>query len=457
MRLLRVPRARPVRPPLGVLPAESMTHELPRLRQRLLRERHRVRPHVRDQPHPLSPDVLALIQRLRDPHRPPRREAQPVRRVLLQRRGRVRRSRPQRRTPTLHIRHPPARRLQRRRDLGQRCLRLVSLARLLEQPRRRVEVRRRRRQLPPAQRRELGPQRPLLDPERRLRVPVLRRHERHPLALPRHQEAQRHALHPARRRTLPQLAPQHRRQRVAVQPVQNPPRLLRLDQIQIDRPRLRQRLRDRLPRDLVKHDPLVRHLRLKHLQQMPADRLSLAVLIGRQQHMVSRLQLLAQTRHMRPVLARHDVVRLEAVVDIHREVRPRLALDRCRTLRRPPRQIANVSEARRHDITVAQKLADRVRLGPRLHDHQRLPAARRGRRRPPPPLPSRRTAPRLSFGHRASVPPVVPVPSAPASPEPRSLRWLESSPLATPHPRAAAPAPAPSAPPPASDPPVAAR
>ena len=70
--------------------------------------------------------------------------------------------------------------------------------------------------------------------------------------------------------------------RVAVQAIENAAALLRPHQILVDVVRVVHGLANGLLGDLVKDDPLDRHLRLENLLQVPADRLALAIRVGRQ-------------------------------------------------------------------------------------------------------------------------------------------------------------------------------
>ncbi|CNV39309.1 Uncharacterised protein [Mycobacterium tuberculosis] len=64
-------------------------------------------------------------------------------------------------------------------------------------------------------------------------VPVGRAAERHAVAFARHDDAGGHRLHPARRQLGGDLLPQHWADFVAVQPVQDAPGLLRVDQVDV--------------------------------------------------------------------------------------------------------------------------------------------------------------------------------------------------------------------------------
>jgi hypothetical protein len=119
--------------------------------------------------------------------------------------------------------------------------------------------------------------------ERPFDVPVLRGDERHPRALALDDESRRDGLHTPCGKAGHDLLPEHGRDLVAVEPVENAPRLLRVDQPLVDLARLVEGARDRIACDLVEDHPPRRNLRLQHLEQMPRDRLSLPILVCREQ------------------------------------------------------------------------------------------------------------------------------------------------------------------------------
>ena len=108
----------------------------------------------------------------------------------------------------------------------------------------------------------------------------------HPLALALDDEPRRDRLHAAGREPRHDLLPEDRRDLVAVEPVEDAARLLRVDEALVDLAGLVERPLDRVARDLVEDHPAHGHLRLQHLEQMPGDRLALAVLVRREQELV---------------------------------------------------------------------------------------------------------------------------------------------------------------------------
>ena len=113
--------------------------------------------------------------------------------------------------------------------------------------------------------------------------PVFLGLERLDLPFPLDDEAQRDRLHAPRRETVADLIVQKRRELVAHEAVEHAARLLRVDEVVIDRARRFQSMTDRLGRDLVELDAVPAVLgKPQHRLQMPTDRLALAVGVGRE-------------------------------------------------------------------------------------------------------------------------------------------------------------------------------
>ena len=147
---------------------------------------------------------------------------------------------------------------------------------------------------------------------------------------------------------------------VADEPVEEPPRLLGVDLVHVDRADVAERLLDGPLGDLVEHDaadPLVGQV--EHLLEVPGDRLALAVGVGRQVDDVG-LGGLALQLGDRVLLARHDLVGRR--VAVHRRRGPSLRFG----------QVADVPHARLDDVARAEELVDRLGLLGALDDHQRL-------------------------------------------------------------------------------------
>ena len=338
------------------------TVELLRLRprgvERCVGQRRRVGAHVRD--------VAALVQALGDAHRRLRREAELAARLLLERRRHERGRRPPRVRLLVH-------RANGERGSGEP---VGQAPRLLLR-----ELADIRLQLPV--RAEVAP---LRDPlalegdearsepagvEQALEVPVRGRDERHPLALALDDEPRGDGLDPACGQPRHHLLPEHRRDLVAVEPIEDPPRLLRVDEPLVDRARVVERSLDRLLGDLVEDHPVHGHLRLQLLEQVPGDRLALSVFVRREQQLVGILQLPLQVGDDALLVRVDDVVRLEALVDrnAHGAVPFPLFL---RDLRGALRQITDVTDAGLDDEVGPEVAGDGLGLRRRLDDDELL-------------------------------------------------------------------------------------
>ncbi len=173
-------------------------------------------------------------------------------------------------------------------------------------------------------------------------------------------------LHPPGRQSEVERLPQQRAHLVADQTVEHAPRLLGVDQVHVERPRVLERLLHRALGDLVEGQPLDRLFgRLEHRSQVPGDRLALAVGIGREVNALGGLGRGLEPRD-RLILA-HDrhVLGLEVVLDVDTE----LAL----------RQVHDVAVGSEHGEFLPEELGQRARLGRRLDDDQRFPGGTRRR------------------------------------------------------------------------------
>ena len=213
--------------------------------------------------------------------------------------------------------------------------------------------------------------------ENAVQVPVASLDEAHPGALALDHDPGGDGLHAARRQLWHHLLPQHGTDLVAVQPVQDPPGLLGVDQRGVELAGGVDSVLDRLRGDLVEHHPAYRHLGLECLKQVPGDRLALAVLIRRQEQLVGVLQQRLQLGDLLALVGADDIQRLEAVIDVHAQPGPRLALVAGRNVGGVPRQVADMADARLDDVAGAEEASDLLCFCGRLDDDQ-PPAAGRG-------------------------------------------------------------------------------
>jgi hypothetical protein len=126
---------------------------------------------------------------------------------------------------------------------------------------------------------------------------------------------------------------------------------------------------DALARDLVESQALHGHLGLEHLEQVPGDGLSLAVLIGGEVDLLGVLELGLDLGDDLALLRADHIVGLEAVLDVHRELAHgalALAWGQLAGLRK----VADVADARHHVVLRTKERADGARLRGRLDDHE---------------------------------------------------------------------------------------
>ena len=168
-----------------------------------------------------------------------------------------------------------------------------------------------------------------------------------PLALDDH--AGGHALHPSGREPGHDLAPQDRRHLVAVEPVEDPPGLLGVDQAAVEVAPLLDGAGDGLGGDLVEDHALDRDGGREHLEEVPGDGLALAVLVGGEIQLVGVLEQPLEIGHDRLLRGRDHVERLEPVVHVDAEAGPALALVGRRHLVGPPGEVADVADGGLHD------------------------------------------------------------------------------------------------------------
>jgi hypothetical protein len=191
-----------------------------------------------------------------------------------------------------------------------------------------------------------------------LEAPVLAGLEGVDLALAVDDHLERGRLDPAGGQAGPDLAPQHRRQLVADDPVDHPAGLLGVDQAVVDVAGVGEGPPDGVGGDLGEGDPAGRAGgQLGRLGDVPGDRLALPVGVGGEEHLVGRLGGLADAGDDLLALLGHLVGDRDAAVDVHGKVRLG--------------QVTDVAHGGDHVVVLAQVLADGLRLGRRL-DHDQV-------------------------------------------------------------------------------------
>ena len=222
---------------------------------------------------------------------------------------------------------------------------------------------------------QLGREHPLLvraaGVEGALEVPVGRELELHPLALAVDHEPGGDGLHATGGQAGHHLAPEDGRDLVAVEAVEDAARLLGLDEVHVELARALRGSQDRGLGDLDEDHPLDRDaLRGELVEEVPGDRLALAVIIGGEVELVGVLEQLLQLRDVALLVAWHDVIGLEPVVDVDGEPSPGLVLDRGRGVSSVVGEVADVTDRGLDDVAAAEEAADLRRLGRRLDDDE---------------------------------------------------------------------------------------
>ena len=146
--------------------------------------------------------------------------------------------------------------------------------------------------------------------------------ERHPLPLALDDQPHGNALHPAGRQPRPDLPPQQRRNVVAVEPIDDPPHLLRPHQVVVDLPRAAKRLANGLFGDFMENQPVDGHLRLQDLAEVPTDGLALAVFVRCQVEFRGALQEALQLADLGGLACGITYTGSKSVVDVDAQIGP---------------------------------------------------------------------------------------------------------------------------------------
>ena len=200
-------------------------------------------------------------------------------------------------------------------------------------------------------------------------VPVRRGDEPHAVPLAVDDEARRDRLHASCREARHDLLPEHRRDLEAVEAVEDPAGLLRVDKALVDVPGLGERALDGVLRDLVEHHAAHGDLRLQHLAEVPGDGLALAILVRCEQELVGLGELLLEIGDDPFLVGVDDVERLEPVLNVDAELAVLRAL-LLRDVRRALREVADVTDAGLDGVAAAEVAGDGPRLGGGLDDDE---------------------------------------------------------------------------------------
>ena len=193
--------------------------------------------------------------------------------------------------------------------------------------------------------------------ERGLHRPVLLRDKSRDLPLALYDDARGDGLDSSGGKSALDRLPEEGTELIADDTVKDPARLLTVDQIHIDRTGMLDRVLDRGLGQLVEGDAVsLFRIDPERRCEMPGNRLSFAVRVGREEDLGGVLRLFFQFLDHVSLSADVDIMRLEAVVDIDAET----AL----------RQVADVALGGGHLVICSEIPLDGVGLGGGLHDNQ---------------------------------------------------------------------------------------
>ena len=139
----------------------------------------------------------------------------------------------------------------------------------------------------------------------------------------------------------------------------------------VDAPGLLERSSDRLFRDLVEDHPTDRDLRLQDLDEVPRDRLSLAVFVGCEQELVRLREKLSELADDLLLARVDDVVGLEPLRHVHPERTEPLSL-RFGDIRGAIGQISDVAHAGLDGVVASEVAGDRPCFRRGLDDDEAL-------------------------------------------------------------------------------------
>ena len=204
-------------------------------------------------------------------------------------------------------------------------------------------------------------------------------------------------MHAPGRKPARHLHPKKGRDLEADDTVEEPARLLCVDAVLVDFAGTGESVLNRPARDFVEDDAAeAPGIAANHLAEVPGDRLALAIEVGREVHVVRRLRELLEVADHLLLAGNHLVGSAPAVVRIDSHAPNELpalllrplggsstllapgrrftAVGRLRSARTPPaadRQVADVTDARLHEVVASQVSVDRPGLGRGFHDYQR--------------------------------------------------------------------------------------
>ena len=201
-------------------------------------------------------------------------------------------------------------------------------------------------------------------------VPVLGGVEGHPGSFALDDHAGGDRLHPSGGQARQHLLPQHRTDLVAVEAVEDAAGFLCVDELVVDLARIGDGGGDRRRGDLVEHHAAHRHGGLERFDQVPGDRLALAVFICGEVELGGVLDQALELGDLLFAVGADDVDRLEAVLGVDADACPRQALVLRRDVGGVAWQVTDVADRGLDGVVGTEVAADRLRLRRRLDDHQ---------------------------------------------------------------------------------------
>ena len=143
-----------------------------------------------------------------------------------------------------------------------------------------------------------------------------------------------------------------------------------MDELHVELAGVVERSGDGLLGDLVKHHPFHGNLGRQELEQVPADALTLAVFISREEQLVSPLEgVLELLDHLLLVLGNH-VERFEVGFGVHTEIGPLLSLVSGWNLAGVVGQVAHMAHGGLHPVSLGEETTDGSSLRRALDDDQ---------------------------------------------------------------------------------------
>ncbi len=203
-------------------------------------------------------------------------------------------------------------------------------------------------------------------------IPIGGSAEGHPLALPLDNHPSDDRLHAASGQTLADLAPQHRRDLVAVKAVENAAGLLGVNKAGVEFTSVDDGPLDCLASDFVKNHALHGDSRLERLKEVPGDGLAFAVLVRGEVELGRVFEHPFELGDLLLLVSIDDVIGLEPIVNVNGELAERPLFHVLGEFARVG-QVPDVAD-RRLDVELGAEISgDALDLCRRLDDDELTP------------------------------------------------------------------------------------